>query len=115
MLKKEFRLRKQKDFENAFSGRICFSEKFLLLKAVKNDLDISRFGFVVSKRVSNKAAKRNRIKRLLRESIRLSQKSIKPGFDLVFVSRSAIADRNFQEICLCVEKLLKKSGLLKIN
>lgn len=112
MLKKQFRLRKQKDFENVFSKGVYFSGSFLALKAVKNNMSVSRFGFIVSNKISKKAVKRNRIKRLLRESVRLSQKNIKSGFDLMFISKSGIADKKFEEVNLSVEKLLKKSGLL---
>jgi len=112
MLKKQFRLRKQKDFENVFKKGTYFSEDFLALKAARNNLPVSRFGFVVSNKISKKAVKRNRIKRLLRESVRLLQKNIRPGFDLAFISKSGMVGRDFQEIGLSVEKLLKKSGLL---
>jgi ribonuclease P protein component len=113
MLKKEFRLRKQRDFERVFKKGFYFSEKLLALKLVNNDLQISRFGIIVSNKVSKKASKRNRIKRLLRESIRSLQNDIKPGFDCVFVARSEIIDKDFKEVKLSVEKLFKRSGLLE--
>ncbi len=112
MLKKEFRLRKQKDFENVFNKGVYFSEKLLILKAVENSLSFSRFGFVVSKKISKKAVERNRIKRLMSEIIRLSQEKIKPGFDIVFISKVGIVGKNFEEIKETMEKLLKKIRLL---
>lgn len=112
MLKKEFRLRKQKDFENVFNKGFYFSGNFLLLKTVKNGLPISRFGFIVSKKISKKAVERNRVKRLLRESIRLTRKDIKVGFDLVFISKAGIVGKKFKEMNLIVEELLKKSRLI---
>jgi len=112
MFKKEFRLRKQKDFENVFDKGFYFSDNFLSLKTAKNGLPISRFGFIVSKKVSKKAVRRNRVKRLLRESVRLTQKNIKPGFDAVFISKAGIVGKSFEEVNLVVEKLLKRSGLV---
>ncbi|MCK4592084.1 ribonuclease P protein component [Candidatus Parcubacteria bacterium] len=112
MLKKEFSLRKQKDFENVFNRGVYFSEKFLILKAVKNSLPFSRFGFVISKKISKKAVERNKVKRLMSESIRLSQEKIKSGFDIVFISKVGIVDKNFEEVNELIEKLLKKLGLL---
>lgn len=108
MLKKEFRLRKQKDFENVFNKGVYFSGKYLMLKAVENNLPFSRFGFVVSKKVSKKAVERNRAKRLMSESIRLSQEEIKSGFDIIFVSRAGIVGKNFEEIKESIKKLLKR-------
>ncbi|MCK4891176.1 MAG: ribonuclease P protein component [Candidatus Pacebacteria bacterium] len=113
MLKKEFRLRKQKDFENVFNKGVYFSEKFLVLKISENSLSFSRFGFIVSKKVSKRAVDRNRVKRLMSESIRLSQKKIKSGFDVVFITRGGIIDKSFEEVKGSVEKLLKRSGLLE--
>lgn len=112
MLKKYLRLAKQKDFENVFDRGRYFSEDILSLKVAKNNFDYSRFGFIVSNKISKKAVARNRIKRLLRESARLLHKNIKPGFDGVFICKNKAAGKSFGEIGLCVEKLLKKSGLL---
>lgn len=107
MLKKEFRIRKQKDFENVFKKGIYFSNKFLTLKVVKNNLFFSRFGFVVSKKISKKAIERNRIKRLMSEFIRLSQKEIKPDLDIIFITKPEIRGKKFKEIKEFMEKLLK--------
>ena len=112
MLKKEFRLRKQRDFENVFDKGFYFSGNFLSLKTAKNGLPISRFGFIVSKKVSKKAVQRNRVKRLLRESIRLMQKDVRAGFDAVFISKAGIVGKDFEEVNLVVEELLKKARLV---
>ncbi len=112
MLKKELRIRKQKDFDNIFSKGAYFSEKFLVLKVVENDLEASRFGFIVSNKISKKAVERNRIKRLLREAVRLKQNKIKLGFDAVFIFRGKEVKKSFKDIDAIVEKLLKRSGLL---
>ncbi len=112
MLKKQLRLTKQKDFENVFNKGNYFSENLLSLKVAKNDLDNFRFGFIVSNKISKKAVARIRIKRLLRESVRLLRKDIMPGFDGVFVSKNKAVGKSFKEINSCVEKLLKRSGLL---
>ncbi len=113
MLKKEFRIRKQKDFENVFGKGFYASDRFLTLKAVENKMPFSRFGFVVSKKISKKAVERNRAKRLMSEAIRLTDEKIKPGFDVVFISRVGIVNKSMGEIKESVEKLLKRSGLLE--
>ena len=112
MLKKELRIRKQKDFDKIFSDGAYFSEKFLALKTVENGLEISRTGFIVSNKISKKAVERNRIKRLLRESVRLKWNKIKPGFDSIFIFRGKEVKKSFDEIDVVVERLLKRSGLL---
>lgn len=113
MLKKEFRLRKQKDFDWVFSKEgSFFSQGFLALKIVPNNLTFSRFGFIVSNKISKKAVKRNRIKRLMRESVRLMRDQINPGFDIVIIARADISEKKFEEVDSAVDSLLKKSGLL---
>jgi ribonuclease P protein component len=113
MLKKELRIRKQKDFENVFDKGFYSADRFLTLKVIENKMSYSRFGFVVSKKVSKKAVDRNRVKRLMSEIIRLMDKKIKSGFDAVFILKSEIVNKNLEEIKESVEKLLKRSGLLE--
>ena len=112
MLKKEFRIRKQKDFDKIFDEGAYFSERFLALKAAENNLEMSRFGFMVSNKVSKKAVERNRIKRLLREVVRLRYSKIKPGFDAIFIFRGKNVQKSFEDIDKVVEKLLRKSELV---
>jgi len=87
-------------------------QDFLALKFNKNNLKNSRFGFVVSSKVSKKAVVRNKVKRRLRESVRSRLDSIKKGFDIVFVTFEKIKEKDFEQINSLVEKILKKSKLL---
>lgn len=112
MLKKELRIRKQKDFDRIFSSGSFFSESFLSAKMAKNDFGFSRFAFIVSNKVSKKAHERNRIKRLLREAIRMSLVNIRQGIDVVFIVKVNISEKSTEEVKVVVDRLLKKSGLL---
>ncbi|MFG0248100.1 MAG: ribonuclease P protein component [Phycisphaeraceae bacterium JB051] len=58
----------------------------LVVIAVPNDVEHCRMGLSVSRKVGN-AVKRHRIKRLLRESFRLSQEEHPGGYDIVIVVR----------------------------
>ena len=115
MLAKENRLRLKNDFKRVFEkGKFC-GDKFLAIKVFPNSSDVSRFGFIVSKKISKKAVVRNKVKRRLRESVRLRLKDglIKGGFDAIILTRPEIADKKFVEIDEVVDRLLKKAGILE--
>jgi len=115
MLAKENRLRLENDFKRVFEKGRFYQEGFLSMKVVFNSGEISRFGFIVSKKISKKAATRNKIKRRLRESVRLKFKNglIKNGFDAVIFTRSEIIDKNFFEIDKVITILFKKARILR--
>ena len=113
MLKKEFRIRKQKDFDRIFGKEgIFFSHSFISLKTVGSDFPYPRFGFIVSNKVSKRAVRRNRTKRLLREAVQAAWPHIKPGIDAVIIARSDLSEKELGEVKTAVDILLKKSGLL---
>lgn len=112
MLDKENRLKKQKDFELVLKEKEAFLGKFLILKKTKNNLKQSRIGFVISKKVSKKAVVRNKIKRRIREIVRINLKRIKKGYDIIFFAKKSIVEKDYQEIEKEVEYLFIKAGLI---
>jgi len=80
----------------------------IVLRAMPNTLETSRFGFVVSRRIGN-AVVRNRVKRLLREITR--QIPVKPGWDIIFIARTAAASAAFKSLGVSSRALIAKAGL----
>ncbi len=112
MLSLRNRLKKKKDFETVFKqGETIKSETFFL-KVLNTNNDYSRIGFVVSKKISNKAVIRNKIKRRLRETIRHNLPSLKNNFDIIVVALPKIKAISFKEIKQEVEKALKRKKLI---
>jgi len=112
MLSKVNRLKKQKDIEWVFKRGKGVKEAFLFLKFVKNNLNASRFAFVVSLKVSKKAVLRNKIKRRLRELVKSRLSKIKKGYDIVLTAVPGLETKEFWEIEAIINKLFKKAKLL---
>lgn len=82
----------------------------IVMKALSNGLRLSRYGFSVTKKVG-KAVQRNRLKRLLREIMRLQP--LKPGWDIVFIVRSVAVNADYHQLERTVDKLLARAQLLE--
>lgn len=80
------------------------------MKAMPNGLDLSRCGFSVTKKVG-KAVRRNRVKRLLREIMRLQP--LRTGWDIVIIARPAVVDANYHQLEQEVTGLLVRAKLLE--
>jgi ribonuclease P protein component len=73
------------------------SDRLITLLAAANGLDHPRLGTVVSIKATGNAVKRNRVKRLIRESFRNSQARL-AGFDVVVLVRHGISERSNEQI-----------------
>lgn len=112
MLPKQYRLPLRTELHRVQKEGEVFHFPYFGLLIAKNDLNLSRFAFIISKKIHKRATKRNRIKRLLRESVQLFLARIKPGFDAVFLVKKRILAKDFQTLQSAVEKSFKKTGLL---
>ncbi|KPJ54678.1 hypothetical protein AMJ47_03885 [Parcubacteria bacterium DG_72] len=112
MLSNTNRLKKEKDFDQVFKKGKGFKEDFLFLKLAKNNLKATRFGFVVSQKVSKKAFLRNKIKRRLRELAKKKLAKIKKGFDVILIVNRGLKDKDFNETERMINKLFKKAKLI---
>lgn len=119
MLKKLHRIKKKRDFDKFFGPSFRKNKGYsaksdhVIVKSLKNDLDISRFAFVISTKVDKRATKRNLVKRRLREIVRLRLKKIRGGYDIVFIAQKGIVERPYKELEKQVELLMNKLRLFE--
>ena len=92
-------------------GKRCAGQ-FLIVYYIKNRKDDEkRIGITVSKS-RGKAVVRNRIKRLIRESLRQVWHNVKDGYLIVVVARQPAAEASFEDISDELSLLLKRAALL---
>lgn len=109
-MNRQLRLRDRARFQQVRKEGRSWAHPLLVICALPNDLLQSRFGFTASRRVG-KAVVRNRAKRLLREAMRHQLRHIMPGWDLVFIARSAIVGASQEDVTAAVCVVLKRAEL----
>ena len=115
MLPKQYRLKNRSAFKATYKVKNSSHKGgvTLFVGILKQDLlSHTKVGFVVSKKVHKRAVKRNRLKRLMRESYRLLIKNNDLGntqkyLSLVFVGSESALDKRFSEINNIIKKLIE--------
>jgi ribonuclease P protein component len=103
------RLRRRADFDRLFQHGRHNSGRLLTLRSAPNEREWSRYAYAISKRVGN-AVTRNRVKRRLREILRLNPP--REGFDLVISARTEAAEAPYLTLRIELTKLLRRARLI---
>lgn len=107
MLPQRFRLRRSREFARVRRAGRSAGTSLLVLYVLPRRSPQARVGFSVSKRVGN-AVVRNRVKRHMREAIRLHLPQLRSGQDLVLIARPSAAAARHQQVVESVTYLLRK-------
>ena len=113
-MERKYRLRLNADFQRVRQKGKSWANHLMVLCVLPNDLEHSRFGFAASKRIG-KAVVRNRVRRRMREAVRLRRDLIAEGWDMVFIARSAIRYAAYDEIARAVQDLLKRANVCELS
>lgn len=104
-------LRRKKDFSTIYNKGKSVGEKYVVLFYRKNNLPYNRKSFLASKKVGN-SVKRNRARRLMKESYREIEANLESGYDLIWIARNTISNLKCADVKKSIEAAAKKSGIL---
>jgi ribonuclease P protein component len=92
------KLVKEKEIRSVLGKGRFITTPFFLLKYKPNNNRAHRYGFVVSKKVSQSAVVRNKVKRRMKEIVRARAGTHLHTYDVVVVARKASASAAFAEL-----------------
>ena len=109
-MKQRYSLKKNSDFRWLYAKGKSAATPYLVLYCWKNRLEHNRAGYTVSTKLGH-AVVRNRVRRRLREIVRLNRAAVKPGYDLVLVARSRAVDAEYRKLERAYLTACEKLGL----
>ena len=83
-----------------------FSARFL-----RTDLETTRFGLSTGRRLGG-AVVRNRVRRRLREALRVMAPSFQPGWDVLIIARPAIVEADHDTLVGALQRTLARGGAI---
>jgi ribonuclease P protein component len=105
-------LRLNYEFSRVYNKGDFTSSRHVSLHYLHRAGSFNRLGVTASRRIKG-SVRRNRIKRLLRESYRLMEDRIISGYDLILVGRDSADQPDFHQISREMAQLVSRAGLQK--
>ena len=96
-MKQSYTLKKNSDFRRLYGKGKSAAAPYLVVYCRKNRLDHNRTGYTVSTTLGG-AVVRNRVRRRLREIVRLNAPSMQTGWDIVVVARTRAVGCEYREL-----------------
>ena len=87
------------------------SHPLLTVRFLRTDHGNTRFGMATGRRLGN-AVIRNRVRRRLREALRVMAPSFQPGWDVLIIARPAIVDSDHEALVGALHRTLVRGGVL---
>lgn len=111
-MKNTLSIKLNRDFKRLYYKGGCAGCDLIVMYFKKNRSGCNRLGITVGTKIGG-AVKRNRIKRLIRESYRLMEDELNLGYDIVIVARSRADGASYAMLSGAMRRLFKQKGLLK--
>lgn len=114
-MQKELRLTKKSDFNRVYRhGKSMANRQFVVYYLPQLAIGQYRLGVSVSKKVGN-AVVRNRLRRMMKEIVRLHSEQIKQQTDFILIARNPAATMNYKEMEKSIIHVLMKAGIFRKN
>jgi ribonuclease P protein component len=112
-VERKLRLTKRQYFDKVYrGGKSVANHQFVLYSYARMKQPTFRLGISVSKKIGN-AVVRNRIRRLVKEIIRLNAHKIVGGYDLILIARKPVVGLTYHEMEKCILHVLSRGSLLQ--
>ena len=111
-MNRRYRIQENERFQEIRQQGKSYSNELLVFCVLPNALPYSRFGFSIKSRLGG-AVVRNRLKRRLREAIRLRLTMIEVGWDVVVIARRPLLCADSQQMAAACARLLRRAHLLR--
>lgn len=107
-------LKKNYEFANILTKGKYYSGKYIAIYYFKNSSNCNKIGIAVGTKIA-KAVRRNRIRRVIRESYRLLENNIEFGYSMVFLWKKKIniEQATFQNVQTDMKNFFIKNKMYK--
>jgi len=104
-------LSRPQDFAAFQGGGTTRSHPLLIARFRRTDLETTRFGLSTGRALGG-AVVRNRVRRRLREALRMMSPSFQPGWDVLIIAKPAIVEADQDTLVGALRRTLSKGGAL---
>lgn len=111
-MQRDLRLRHADDFQRLRREGRSYPHHLMIMSIAPNMLAHNRYGVITSKHLG-KAAKRNQVRRRVREAVRLLHPQLKSGYDIVIIARPPLMQQPFDVVQRTVNDFFRQAGLLE--
>ena len=105
-------LSRSRDFRALQGDGTVRSHPLLVARFRRTDEESTRIGLSTGKRLGG-AVVRNRVRRRLREVLRVMEPSFQPGWDVLIIARQPVIAADYQDLTGALHSLLRRGGVLE--
>jgi len=99
------------DFARLAERGVAKAHPLLVGRFVRTGLDQTRFGLATGRRLGG-AVVRNRVRRRIREELRVMAPSFQPGWDVLIIARPALVEADHDALVGALQRVLRSGGVL---